>query len=122
MELLGCSHNNGEEIRRLCRVSLPCIGAAALPTDLERHCNGLPDETEVTIRPSAWRPLLQVLLIPLHLELTDINEAYGETLKHCFMMLQSLGVIGGKPNSACYFIGYVGEELICLDPHSLQWS
>lgn len=25
------------------------------------------------------------------------------------MMPQSLGVIGGKPNSAHYFIGYVGE-------------
>ena len=30
-------------------------------------------------------------------------------LQCCFMMPQSLGVIGGKPNSAHYFIGYVGE-------------
>lgn len=30
-------------------------------------------------------------------------------LQHCFMLPQSLGVIGGKPNSAHYFIGYVGE-------------
>lgn len=29
--------------------------------------------------------------------------------QHCFRMPQSLGVIGGKPNSAHYFIGYVGE-------------
>lgn len=35
-------------------------------------------------------------------------------------MPQSLGVIGGKPNSAHYFIGYVGEELIYLDPHTTQ--
>uniref|UniRef100_U3J6X4 Cysteine protease n=1 Tax=Anas platyrhynchos platyrhynchos TaxID=8840 RepID=U3J6X4_ANAPP len=40
--------------------------------------------------------------------------------QHCFMMPQSLGVIGGKPNSAHYFIGYVGEELIYLDPHTTQ--
>ncbi|XP_023577838.1 cysteine protease ATG4B [Octodon degus] len=42
------------------------------------------------------------------------------SLQHCFKMPQSLGVIGGKPNSAHYFIGYVGEELIYLDPHTTQ--
>ncbi|XP_053775323.1 cysteine protease ATG4B isoform X2 [Desmodus rotundus] len=84
----------------------------------EGHCNGFPARAEVTNRPSPWRPL--VLLIPLRLGLTDINEAYVETLKGCFMMPQSLGVIGGKPNSAHYFIGYVGEELIYLDPHTTQ--
>ncbi|XP_039084475.1 cysteine protease ATG4B isoform X2 [Hyaena hyaena] len=105
-----------EDIRRLCRAGLPCAGAAALPADPSRHCNGFPAAAEVSARP--WRPL--VLLIPLRLGLTDINEAYVETLKHCFMMPQSLGVIGGKPNSAHYFIGYVGEELIYLDPHTTQ--
>uniref|UniRef100_A0A8C0LNY5 Cysteine protease n=1 Tax=Canis lupus dingo TaxID=286419 RepID=A0A8C0LNY5_CANLU len=107
-----------EDIRRLCRGSLPCAGAAALPADSSRHCNGFPAGAEVTNRLAPWRPL--VLLIPLRLGLTDINEAYVETLKRCFMMPQSLGVIGGKPNSAHYFIGYVGEELIYLDPHTTQ--
>uniref|UniRef100_A0A8C2D8Z7 Cysteine protease n=1 Tax=Cyprinus carpio TaxID=7962 RepID=A0A8C2D8Z7_CYPCA len=65
-----------------------------------------------------WKPL--VLLIPLRLGLSDINEAYFEPLKQCFMMPQSLGVIGGKPNSAHYFIGFVGHELIYLDPHTTQ--
>uniref|UniRef100_A0A2K5R4Z6 Cysteine protease n=1 Tax=Cebus imitator TaxID=2715852 RepID=A0A2K5R4Z6_CEBIM len=104
---------------RLCRSSTPCAGATAFPADADAgHCNGFPAGAEVTSRPSPWRPL--VLLIPLRLGLTDINEAYVETLKHCFMMPQSLGVIGGKPNSAHYFIGYVGEELIYLDPHTTQ--
>nr|XP_055202173.1 cysteine protease ATG4B isoform X2 [Nyctereutes procyonoides] len=108
----------GLDFGRLCRGSLPCAGAAALPADSSRHCNGFPAGAEVTNRPAPWRPL--VLLIPLRLGLTDINEAYVETLKRCFMMPQSLGVIGGKPNSAHYFIGYVGEELIYLDPHTTQ--
>ncbi|XP_045224073.2 cysteine protease ATG4B isoform X4 [Macaca fascicularis] len=71
-----------EEIRRLCRTSVPCAGATAFPADSDRHCNGFPAGAEVTNRPSPWRPL--VLLIPLRLGLTDINEAYVETLKGFF--------------------------------------
>ncbi|XP_020844674.1 cysteine protease ATG4B [Phascolarctos cinereus] len=107
-----------EEIRRLCKATSPRPDAAAFPPDSELLSNGYPPGAEVTHRLSQWKPL--VLLIPLRLGLTDINEAYTETLKHCFMMPQSLGVIGGKPNSAHYFIGYVGEELIYLDPHTTQ--
>ncbi|KAM9128034.1 cysteine protease ATG4B isoform 2-T2 [Pangshura tecta] len=104
---------------RLCKSNFLCAGAAAFPAaESDLLYNGFPDGAEVTDRLSQWKPL--VLLIPLRLGLTDINEAYIETLKHCFMMPQSLGVIGGKPNSAHYFIGYVGEELIYLDPHTTQ--
>lgn len=38
----------------------------------------------------------------------------------CFQFKQSLGVIGGKPNVALYFIGCVGKEVIYLDPHNTQ--
>lgn len=34
--------------------------------------------------------------------------------QQCFMLPQSLGVIGGKPNSAHYFIGYVGMSRLCV--------
>ncbi|XP_035400417.1 cysteine protease ATG4B [Cygnus atratus] len=108
-----------EEIRRLCQSNFSCAGAAACPAvESDVLYNGYPEEAGVRDRLSLWKPL--VLLIPLRLGLTEINEAYIETLKHCFMMPQSLGVIGGKPNSAHYFIGYVGEELIYLDPHTTQ--
>ncbi|XP_028650649.1 cysteine protease ATG4B [Erpetoichthys calabaricus] len=110
-----------EEIKRLCMPWLDYAGATAFSDpDVVREVNGYAEGACALEEPAVWKPL--VLLIPLRLGLSDINEAYIETLKHCFMMPQSLGVIGGKPNSAHYFIGYVGEELVYLDPHTTQPS
>ncbi|CAH0557586.1 unnamed protein product [Brassicogethes aeneus] len=67
-----------------------------------------------------WTPLL--LIVPLRLGLTNVNPIYLESLKKCFEFKQSVGVIGGKPNLALYFIGYVGDEVIYLDPHTTQPS
>uniref|UniRef100_A0A8C7KU96 Cysteine protease n=1 Tax=Oncorhynchus kisutch TaxID=8019 RepID=A0A8C7KU96_ONCKI len=67
---------------------------------------------------SDWRPLL--LVIPLRLGINHINPVYIQALKECFKIPQSCGVLGGKPNLAYYFIGFVGEELIYLDPHTTQ--
>ncbi|XP_071450537.1 cysteine protease ATG4B isoform X2 [Hetaerina americana] len=66
----------------------------------------------------SWRPLL--LIVPLRLGLSEINPLYIKGLKVCFTFKQSLGVIGGKPNHALYFIGCVGDEVIFLDPHTTQ--
>ncbi|XP_053354598.1 cysteine protease ATG4B [Clarias gariepinus] len=106
-----------EEIKRLCMPWLDfergaCFDPVEMNGYMEGACAMALEDTAV------WKPL--VLLIPLRLGLSDINEAYIETLKQCFMMPQSLGVIGGKPNSAHYFIGFVGEELVYLDPHTTQ--
>ncbi|XP_014005342.1 cysteine protease ATG4B isoform X2 [Salmo salar] len=115
------SYYSLHQIEQLCMPWLDYGGAACaeppgwMPTHngcLEGACALAEEETAL------WKPL--VLLIPLRLGLSDINKAYIETLKQCFQLPQSLGVIGGKPNSAHYFIGYVGEELIYLDPHTTQ--
>uniref|UniRef100_A0A671SXG9 Cysteine protease n=1 Tax=Sinocyclocheilus anshuiensis TaxID=1608454 RepID=A0A671SXG9_9TELE len=69
-------------------------------------------------RPLAWRPLL--LVIPLRMGLNSINPVYIQAFKECFKMPQSCGVLGGKPNLAYYFIGFIDDELIYLDPHTTQ--
>lgn len=65
-----------------------------------------------------WKPLL--LVIPLRLGLTEVNPIYIEGLKKCFQIPGSVGMVGGRPNQALYFIGYVGEEALFLDPHTTQ--
>ncbi|KAK3596622.1 hypothetical protein CHS0354_039799 [Potamilus streckersoni] len=67
-----------------------------------------------------WKPLL--LVIPLRLGLTETNAVYVDSLKCCLRFRQSVGLIGGKPNHAHWFIGYVGDEMIFLDPHLTQNS
>ncbi|XP_073255367.1 cysteine protease ATG4A-like isoform X1 [Porites lutea] len=69
-------------------------------------------------RKSHWRPLL--LFIPLRLGLSEMNSVYNEPFKACFKFSQSVGVIGGKPNHAYYFIGFYGDNLLYLDPHTTQ--
>lgn len=61
-----------------------------------------------------------LLTIPLRLGLAEIIPSYFDKLKAVFTMKQSLGIIGGRTNHASYFIGYVGNELIYLDPHTTQ--
>lgn len=72
----------------------------------------------ITETESLWSPLL--LIIPLRLGLSEINPIYIEALKKCFQLPGSCGMIGGRPNQALYFIGFVGDEALYLDPHTLQ--
>nr|XP_054771392.1 cysteine protease ATG4B-like isoform X2 [Lytechinus pictus] len=80
--------------------------------------NGLMEGACVSPRGMSWRSLF--LIIPLRLGLNEINSVYMQRLKRCFTLPQSLGVIGGKPNHAHYFIGVLGDEMVYLDPHTTQ--
>lgn len=41
-------------------------------------------------------------------------------MKKSFEIPGTIGLIGGRPNQAHYFIGYVGDEALYLDPHTTQ--
>lgn len=64
------------------------------------------------------KPLL--LMVPLRLGITEINPIYIDTLKAMFEISGCVGMIGGRPNQALFFIGYVGDEALFLDPHTTQ--
>ncbi|KAH0519030.1 Cysteine protease ATG4A [Microtus ochrogaster] len=95
-----------EDIKKMCCV-LP-VGADTAdespPASLtaSNQCKG-----PSTMCP-AWKPLL--LIVPLRLGINQINPVYIEAFKECFKMPQSLGALGGKPNNAYYFIGFLGKK------------
>jgi len=67
-----------------------------------------------------WRPL--IILIPVRLGVEKINPVYLEGILRCFQFRQSIGIIGGKPRSSLYFVGFQGKHLLYLDPHHVQQS
>ncbi|PIC54788.1 hypothetical protein B9Z55_003895 [Caenorhabditis nigoni] len=77
---------------------------------VEKHCT-----SSIPANGTEWRPLL--LMIPLRLGLTSINDCYLPAIQEFFKLPQCVGIIGGKPNLAHYFVGIAGTKLFYLDPH-----
>eukprot|EP00055_Hartaetosiga_balthica_P010842 m.47548 g.47548 ORF g.47548 m.47548 type:complete len:565 (+) comp7339_c0_seq1:88-1782(+) len=67
-----------------------------------------------------WRPT--VVFIPLRLGLDRFEPAYSRALKAFFSLPQCIGVVGGKPGSSFYFVGFEAESnhLLYLDPHTTK--
>ncbi|XP_055981732.1 cysteine protease ATG4A isoform X3 [Sorex fumeus] len=107
--------------RHLGREKMCCVYPLRVDPASESPPNSLnaSNQSQVTYACSpAWKPLL--LIVPLRLGINQINPVYVDAFKECFKMPQSLGALGGKPNNAYYFIGFLGDELIFLDPHTTQ--
>ncbi|KAM9041635.1 cysteine protease ATG4A isoform 5-T5 [Megaptera novaeangliae] len=105
-----------EDIKKMCR-TLPLSAETAAESPPE-SLNASTQSKGPSACSPAWKPLL--LIVPLRLGINQINPVYVDAFKECFKMPQSLGALGGKPNNAYYFIGFLGDELIFLDPHTTQ--
>jgi len=63
-------------------------------------------------------PLL--LLIPIRLGIEYLNKLYIEPIMYTYKLQQSVGVIGGRPNSSYYYVASYNQNLYYLDPHFVQ--
>ena len=63
-----------------------------------------------------------LILIPLRLGLRAINPKYYAPLREYMSFPQSRGAMGGRPNSAFYFVGVDENYMVYLDPHTTQGS
>jgi cysteine protease ATG4 len=62
------------------------------------------------------------ILVPLRLGLDQLNPVYVDVVKESFRFPQSIGIIGGKPHSAYYFIALQGINMIRLPSPFLSHS
>lgn len=58
-----------------------------------------------------------LLWIPMRLGIDSLSADYVAPLKELFLTRFCVGIAGGKPNSALYFVGFDGDDLVYLDPH-----
>src|SRR5690606_29132058 len=58
-----------------------------------------------------------LILASTRLGIDHVNPVYYPFIEACLTFPQSVGVAGGKPSSALYFVGYEDDDLIYLDPH-----
>jgi len=49
-----------------------------------------------------------------------LNDVYIPSLKASFHFPQRLGIVGGKPRAAMYFVAYQDSNFFYLDPHVVQ--
>lgn len=47
----------------------------------------------------------------------QMNPVYHAQLKEVFQLPQSAGIVGGRPGSSLFFVGYQDEYVVYLDPH-----
>ena len=85
-----------------------------------RHSGSLGDQGVDSSGRAAntWRSVL--ILVPLRLGSHDVNEDYLPQVEAVFGIPQCMGMLGGRPGSAFYYVGSRGEELFYLDPHTTQ--
>ncbi|KAI3653856.1 hypothetical protein MP228_001803 [Amoeboaphelidium protococcarum] len=62
-----------------------------------------------------------LVLVPTRLGIDQVNQIYHDSIRLCLTCRWSVGIAGGKPNSAFYFVGLeTRDNLLYLDPHYVQ--
>lgn len=58
--------------------------------------------------------------MPLRLGIDRVNPLYHDIIKGALRSPLSVGIVGGRPNRAFYFVGHQDDDLLYLDPHCVR--
>ncbi|OMJ73849.1 hypothetical protein SteCoe_27364 [Stentor coeruleus] len=61
-----------------------------------------------------------LIFFPLMLGHKKLEGKFYDVLKLFLSLGPSVGIVGGRPRSALYIVGYNGDNVICLDPHIVK--
>ncbi len=50
----------------------------------------------------------------------QVNPRYAPQLQTVLTWPHSIGIVGGRPSSSLYFVGYQDDNVLFLDPHETQ--
>eukprot|EP01090_Pellita_catalonica_P022015 TRINITY_DN8404_c0_g1_i1.p1 TRINITY_DN8404_c0_g1~~TRINITY_DN8404_c0_g1_i1.p1 ORF type:complete len:450 (+),score=49.18 TRINITY_DN8404_c0_g1_i1:71-1420(+) len=108
-----------DEIQELCRIKTKRSESQKYSNDT-RKCEEEEEENDDDNDEEEWTPCL--ILIPVRLGLDKINPIYLSGLKAVLCLPQSVGIIGGKPQSSFYFVGCQDDRVFYFDPHVVNNS
>jgi len=84
------------------------------------------DDDDLILNQDLDYPRAVLLLVTTRLGLSGIDPSYHDGLRALFDLPQCVGLLGGKPNFALYFVGHTqspdNSHMIFLDPHFVQDS
>lgn len=60
--------------------------------------------------------------MPVRLGLHKVNKEYFNPILSIFQCPHNVGIIGGRPSQALYFVGSQKQDLLLLDPHQVTDS
>jgi cysteine protease ATG4 len=95
-----------EEVRMFC---------CCLKQDFESVC----DDCGKVFKNFKWKNAV-LMFLPMMLGMKVIQKEYVKVFKFFMKNEFSVGVIGGKPQSALYLVGIKGDHVFVLDPHYVQ--